>query len=110
MTIQAELRQAELQNLLKQHSRKLVKLLTFPLLASSSYFDELSELVSILQQELKRLEISEHRVAVQITSSQYVLLSDPEFIGQTATNADNDYWMYSRSKGVTYKIQRNLFD
>lgn len=46
---------------------------------------------------------------VEITTTQYVELKDPQFIGQTRVNADGDYWMVSEDNNITYKVKHNLY-
>ena len=46
--------------------------------------------------------------AIEITSSQYMDLVDPEFVGQTRLNVENKYWMFFKCKGILYKIEHTL--
>ena len=47
-------------------------------------------------------------IAKEITSSDYMNLKNPEFIGQTRLDVNNQYWMVFEDNGVLYKIHHSL--
>jgi len=43
-----------------------------------------------------------------ITNQEYLNLKDPEFIGQTKLNTNNEYWMCWFSAGTYYKTKNKI--
>jgi hypothetical protein len=47
-------------------------------------------------------------LAFEITSSQYMELENPIFIGQTRLDENNQYWMVFENNGIMYKISNQI--
>lgn len=41
---------------------------------------------------------------IEITSSEYISLSNPIFIGKTSVDEDGSFWMIFENEGVKYKL------
>jgi hypothetical protein len=51
-----------------------------------------------------------HLDVVEITSTQYCALKDPDFLGQSSMDEDGNYKMYSSSEGVNYVVNYNIYN
>jgi hypothetical protein len=62
--------------------------------------------ISQTQKTIKMTSLLEQ--SKQITSEEYISLSNPIFKGQTRLDNDNMYWMVFEDNGVLYKIHSTL--